>query len=295
MGIPTYIVEEHKEAFYCWHYMIHAGEIPPVNNILLHVDTHDDFSGGYIGADFLQKEMDLPTAHHYAYDVLNILNFIKPAILKKIFSVAVWLNNDNKPVEEQFIRIGLSDQGFVGEFPIPPEEMRKPGEQPDNVVDIFNIRGTICDDYRTVPPLPLVLDIDLDFFCCDASCSYARNRYLEITKDEYERYQNDPYHLLRMEFSYFKPYKKDGRYFLSVNENIDKEYASEQQIIARMNDFFLWLDRRQIVPAAIDICRSRFSGYLPAPVFPWIENELLTRLNNFYGIDIKCRPGTEIP
>lgn len=40
--IPTFIIEEHHEAFIAWNYAVQKGLIPPTGNTLFHVDEHSD-------------------------------------------------------------------------------------------------------------------------------------------------------------------------------------------------------------------------------------------------------------
>ncbi len=43
-SIPTFIVEEHHEAFLIWKYAIQNNLIPAKGNHLFHVDEHSDMS-----------------------------------------------------------------------------------------------------------------------------------------------------------------------------------------------------------------------------------------------------------
>ena len=84
----------------------------------------------------------------------------------------------------------------------------------------------------------------------------------------------------------------DGRCFLRFEKGGDKgvPWESKEEVMNRMELFFAWLRRYRIEPAAIDIARSYYSGFVPRPMYPWLEDEFLRRLGSAYEIDIKCRP-----
>ena len=136
------------------------------------------------------------------------------------------------------------------------------------------------------------VDVDLDYFVWDNSLSTAEPRRIEITKEQYELIQKDSFHYLRIEpkLSY-RTVEENGRYYLESAACIPADPMPDKEtILERMDNFFAWLKDKNIQPAAIDICRSRISGYLPRTVFPWIEEEFLERLGRLYAIEIKARP-----
>ena len=52
----------------------------------------------------------------------------------------------------------------------------------------------------------------------------------------------------------------------------------KERIKNRINHLLDWLETEKIKIAVVDICRSRYSGYLNNEIFPWVEEEFLKKL-----------------
>ena len=50
--IPVTIMNEHRDAYWHWHWIIDQGIVPHDGNYLLHIDHHDDFEDAVTGAIF---------------------------------------------------------------------------------------------------------------------------------------------------------------------------------------------------------------------------------------------------
>lgn len=305
MKIPTYIVEEHKEAFYCWNYMIACGEIPPFGNLLFHVDSHGDFEGDRYRFDLNSLPVSLEESKKLAYEKMGIAEFIKPAVYQRIFTKIVFMlaSMQDEIVEHKFKALAYED-GVLLEKDLDERTLEYITSQEQQGV-LLNTRpyhyfvgGHAF--YQIMKETPYVLDIDLDFFCCDNTLSSATApRRVEITQEQYHKIVDNPYHFLRIDHSLFCfAYEEKGKYYLDLpGPDKSKEPAPipKKTIMFNIDKFFNYLKGNYPPPVAIDICRSRISGYLPHYAFPWVEEEVLQRLQQLYDMEIKCRPNFEYP
>ncbi len=289
---PLFIMEEHHEAFFIWHYAIQQQLMKASGNTLLHVDEHAD-----IGAPRLFKSVDtlgtdLHDIYRFTFDELSCFEFIVPSLYLGFFKELVWIRQSPER---------RSDQVAVVRAP------QKPGQ-------LFEILGyNVFGDNPTLPPsaprdghrvryrhqsgtdaLPtltdVVLDIDLDYFSCEDAVNLPQK--LEVSPDEYEKFQTDRYHFLRInQGSRIKMQEEEGRYFLYLKNYPEAAPTplrmSEQAIIARLDGFVAFLQDKQVKPQIIDIARSRFSGYTPHDQWQFIEENLIQRLSTLYDLDIK--------
>lgn len=295
MKLPTYVVEERKESFYCWHYMKNMGEIAPANNILVNADERIDLNAIFAGNDFLNQKMDLGMAHFFAYERLCNRDYLMPALLQKMFSIVVFIRKDVANNSHQYSRILLDDVGIIHAINVEPNNVQPVMNYEDRTVDVHFINGGMNNQYGVIPPFPMVLNIDLGFFACDYACRTASNNKVEITEEEYRRFLNNTYHVCRTEFPGCEVKKENNRFYLVFTRPQFGNNCSEENVVRNMDNFFRWLKTFQSAPAAIIISRSRITGYLPYWVFPKIENELLAGLDAVYGIDVKCRPSFDLP
>jgi hypothetical protein len=142
--------------------------------------------------------------------------------------------------------------------------------------------GGLAGDFRT--PQPVVLDVDLDYFCWDDSRSGMPEDRLEITEDAYRSMRDNPYHPFRLlPRIIVRPAEEGGRYYLRYS-NMPKPdpLPSEERVNKRIDAFAAWLARNEVRPRMISICRSRHSGYTPASMWRAIEKRLLERLTEKY-------------
>lgn len=286
MAISVYIMEEHKEAYYYWHLMQEKNEIKATGNYLLHIDHHDDAFAGRYSFD-LEVKPTLEEAKHRAYEVLGIGDFIAPAIYEGLFDHFYYLRNfDNKTSEvAAYVKKEPNDTLTIRYM----NELLKlfgANKALGNISRYQYIVGGMGKLVKAIEQ-PLVLDVDLDYFAWDNSLSSAGNYRIEITKEQYEEIIGDTYHPLRIQGKPQYTYIEEaGHYYLESLKGHSREIPSKEKILERMNNLFAWFKEADIQPAAIDICRSRLSGYLPRTLFPWIEEEFLTRLGKAYDIHV---------
>lgn len=290
MTIPVYIMEEHKEAYYYWHLMRSKGEIAATNNFLLHVDHHSDFSAGHYPFNLAETEISVEEAKRRSYELLGIADFIVPAIYEGLFDEYQYVYSFKTELQQQELYI-RKDENWLEVKLLKPELKIFLRGKSLNRRAFNSITGGLATFTKDAAK-PLVLDVDLDYFCWDNSLITAGVNRIEITKAQYEEIVGNTYHPLRlMAKPKFAFIKEEEHYYLEVLQQIKSKTIPDQQtILERMDNFFAWLKDQNIMPAAIDICRSRISGYLPRTVFPWIEEEFLTRLEKLYEIEIVEKP-----
>lgn len=294
MAIPVYIMEEHKEAYYYWYLMLANKEIDNANNYLLHVDHHADNQGGVYSFTVAEAPVSLEEAKRLSYEELGIADFILPAIYQRLFDQMYYLlqfGNKSKSYDCILLCQNQNTLGIRLNNPLIRKAMTMGMPQVANIHSFEYLYGGLGELNKPADK-KLVLDVDLDYFVWDNSLSTAEPRRIEITKEQYELIQKDSFHYLRIEpkLSY-RTVEENGRYYLESAACIPADPMPDKEtILERMDNFFAWLKDKNIQPAAIDICRSRISGYLPRTVFPWIEEEFLERLGRLYAIEIKARP-----
>ena len=78
--IPTYIIEEHHEAFIVWNQMISEKQISSQNNILFHFDEHDDLCAPSFNRSIHDLSNDLKSVVNFTFKEMGIASFIIPSI-----------------------------------------------------------------------------------------------------------------------------------------------------------------------------------------------------------------------
>jgi hypothetical protein len=106
--IPTFIIEEHHEAFIVWNYAIQQGWLPATGNCLFHVDEHSDMGTPRFNESIHSLNGDMVKVKEFTYQELNIASFVIPACYREIFNQVYWIRQKHrktlhKPVE-MFVR-----------------------------------------------------------------------------------------------------------------------------------------------------------------------------------------------
>ncbi len=287
MSIPLYRIEEHHEAFYYWNLFIEKGYIRKNDNYLLHIDHHDDMEGGGYNWDFTRTDMSLEEARKLTYDGLGIADFIVPAIFQGIFSevhIVKSLTRTPMVQEEQFVKQTGGCKLTRGKV-IPFLHASWRGRT-DSPYRFFTWREGCFEPAGMEKDI--VLDIDLDYFCWDDSLKSVPPKRMEITEQAYQEFIQNPYHSFRiLPKRLLHVEEETGRYYLVYEEHIpQKEPSDRERILKRMDRLLRWFTECRIEPKAIDICRSRYSGYLHSSVYPWLEEEWMQRLQKNMDIEI---------
>ena len=167
-GIKTAIVDDHHEAFYWW------WDSKLKDATLFHVDGH---------TDMWEAHVDRKLASPEDYMQLNIANFICPAVHHGIVSPLYWMNPHS--TERRLQYFGKPRTTFSEREVILREQNYKYGWDSLDWEKIIKMEGDIIPtDMITVPSnLPLILDIDLDAFCCHRNETIA---FLPIKSEYYK-------------------------------------------------------------------------------------------------------------
>jgi hypothetical protein len=280
---PLYIVEEHHEAFFVWGYAMLHGQLAPSGNALLHVDEHADLSVPAFHSPARERKTDLPSLAAFTYHHLGIASFILPAVYQGIFDEICWVHP--RVAKGRATRLIISS--FEGDamnlqmIPAPAQ-----AQEPGGDGRFFDYRlQAVTEPYTATRPV--VLDIDIDFFSSDERSKSCR---LEVTRDEYEKFHRDPYHMLRlMPNKAARASIEDGRYFLEVTSSHPEPVLlpppTPAQIAERVEVFVAFLKMSAVQPQIIIVCRSRFSGFTPTDQWEFIEQTVLAGLRELYTFE----------
>jgi hypothetical protein len=287
--IPTYIIEEHHEAFIVWHDAIQKGYIPPIGNVLFHVDEHSDMGTPRFNTSIHELNGDLNVIKDFTYKELNIASFIMPALYENIFNQIHWIRQKHRKPEVRHEEMYIRSYNQSGKRLMSGK--------------INTLKETVTDpdrkyfDYflRTVEQIPnekkVVLDIDLDYFSCSGNPLELNEINIEITIDEYNEFISNKYHPIKFSgLGRIEAVKKAEQYYFIIN-NYNETYTnelqvSEESIIQRIEKFLMFLTEKKCTPVLINICRSRFSGYTPKDQWEFIEQNLFSYLNSMYNIEL---------
>ncbi len=171
-GIPTGIVNNHNEAFFYWM------ESNLKKATLFHVDAHPDMKN----AVYIKK-----VESAYDYDKMNTANFICPAVNLEIISSIYWMNPHS--IERRLQELGLTETGFKKPLKSYRQENKSYFLQKkfNYLWGSFHLelgKGEIkTKDNLAIPQGPLILDIDIDAFCCHLTKTI---RYLPVSEQVYD-------------------------------------------------------------------------------------------------------------
>ncbi len=288
--IPTFIIEEHHEAFIIWNYAIQQGLIHPSNNILFHVDEHSDMGSPRFNKSILSLNGGISEVKDFTYNELGIAGFIVPAVYKNIINKVYWIRQ--KHAKRRTVKMFVRSYNRAGKKLIMGKE--KVIDQKKKVTTNID-KKNFTYFHRTIEQIPhcknVILDVDIDYFSSVTNPNELEELYIEITKNEYNSFISNKYHRLHyVGIQNIQAIIRNNKYYYVFNnyEEVypDKLTVDENTIEERINKFINILIGKKIEPAIINICRSRFSGYTPKEQLNFIESNLLEQLNNIYSIDI---------
>lgn len=287
--IPTYIIEEHNEALPIWIQCLQNGIIDKNGNSLIHIDEHSDMGVPHFNSSILG--INVGNAKQFTVEEIGIGAFIVPSIYLGIFKKVSWVKiGQNVKRNKLYVR-SYNAQGLrliMG----PVNDEIIDAQRNDSDVKVFDYCLDSIDSIEN--DSSLVLDIDLDYFSCTGNPIELKNISIEITKEEHERFNTNPYH--RVRFLGFKPrvHCEDGRYFLILNDykhsyphihpfNLKVDFDT---ITSRVMTLIDCLKEKHIVPRVITICRSRYSGFTDEEQWWTIEHLLLQELSKIFPIHV---------
>ena len=276
MPIPLVAFEEHYEAFFVWHHARRVGWLEESANWLLHVDEHDDLRLP-VSREALPDRDDVEATARYTYRCLNISSFIWPTVHAGLFDRYDWLRRRHDASTGQPERIGLSFD------PQRTWKAWRTHEAPAEI-ELTCTRIEPSDSIRT--NAPVALDIDLDYFAVNA----PEDRPLSRTRLEPAFAQEvlaNPYHWMRVEGYPFRVEQQpDGNWVLvPVDELPRRKQRPQHDVEEALDRFAEQLDRSELKPALITICRSEYSGSTPAELTLQIETGLRRRLAERYDLE----------
>lgn len=288
--IPLVLVEEHHEAFYVWHYAVRKGWMAAEGNTLLHFDAHSDMALPRLRRP-LDSIGDLIDLAEFTYRELNIGDFIWPAVYQGFFNRVLWvryrqklseggwrtilIGSKNRQRTEFFTASSLTSSPYAG-----AEDIRSVDYAPMSTEECLKTDQ------------PIVLDIDLDYFCCN---EYPRLpvQEVETTRSVYEEFHHNPYHFLHFAIGKISVVARAGRYFLVYDDFPSRDdpdppaSATERgQILEKIQDCAEFLKSYFVVPPLIVLCRSVHSGYTPREQSVFVEKTLIEYLDQMYKLDV---------
>ena len=287
--IPSYVFDEHNEAFYFWHKARYEGYLTKPLDIY-HVDAHSDMAE----LQMLTRSLywtdsckDDYLGHHreIACQELGIDNFIIPAVLGDLirnvyFVYPSWRKYKRRRSRESVTTAFGEGKVFKHGVKMSPSDKDKMAIAYPDLTQYSYIRT----DIEGIPAKrKVILDIDLDYFACTDSITNSMSYRLAITEDQYRnqeafREENKSLQYSGLEIDFEQ--NGQGRFaIVRFKKEAEQNYFPTESEIKRETDRLVEvLTEKKIRPVVITICRSCISGYCPPGYFEMIEEYLLQRL-----------------
>ncbi|WP_342558046.1 UPF0489 family protein [Metasolibacillus sp. FSL K6-0083] len=248
------IIQEHNEAFYK---IIEHISFEDEKYVLIHIDEHHDFGTPIIRKDDLMNYRK--NLKDITYSQLRVSDYIIPLFHLGKIDTSMWLSNNEKEYYYEFItfeELISNDHIMIGTKSVQPSgNNNKFLEVKPNSNVIPFIKGR-----------KLILSIDLDYFsCCDEA---GERTVIEITKQEFERFNSDLYHKSRLNFgSRVSCHTNNDKYYM-IHQHMDGKFVNKQrsweEINTKLAEFDLFLNSNKINPDIVIVCNSLISGYTPS-------------------------------
>ncbi|MDR2755390.1 MAG: UPF0489 family protein [Planctomycetaceae bacterium] len=267
------IVEEHHEVFPIWlHYFRKKKDVTPMT--LLRFDAHDDLRTGFFATDLRQLPNDEISLQKIIHSEFHFDDYILPAVYLGIFDHIIWM----RP-EVLFGGSGSSEQKYVRSWQDAGKSLiLGNGQSPNIDAKHFTLKTGSLQTSDLLQNID-ILDIEYDYFYCVRSPCVAQR--LEITHEEYRRYETGNYHFARLHFRTIAE-KQDGRFYLvfypyhcSFPSPLEIDNVTLSDSVHR---FCETLINSETSPKLITLCRAVHSGYCRQEQALIIEEILLDQL-----------------
>lgn len=283
MPVPLITIEEHHEAFFVWNWAVHVNYIPSHGCTLLHVDEHADMALPRL-REALPERCDLEAAADFTYSELGINNFIWPAVYQGLFHRVFWLRVAHAPTAGSWRRVTVYPTNsarteFATAIGDPSPDLAARGRTIEY--------APITTGQRYSGSSPVVLDIDLDYFCWNDYPDIPEYR-VEISAAAYNDFHRDRYHFLRIAPSAKISAIADKGHFYLRYEDIPKRTARvtpRETVEKRLAGFAQYLRRWEIKPALVVVCRSLYSGYTQREYAGMVEREVIAFLDDISPVE----------
>jgi hypothetical protein len=286
--IPLIAFEEHYEAFFVWHHARDAGWLAESNNILLHVDEHADLRLP-MSREPLPARHDAVAAARYAYTDLNISSFIWPSVYAGVFDRLYWLRRRHEAGAgvRSHVTLGFDPQ----RLPLPWSKSEHGALEPRQAIpsEVACEYTRLEPEHRFRPTAPVALDIDLDYFAVNEIADRPVS-HMRLDEAFARDVLQNPYHWMRVEGYPFRVEQDEhGHWNLVPVEEVPRRPrppASQAQGGSdALRRFGAHLDRSELKPSLITICRSEYSGSTPASLALQIEQEVRNLLTARYDVE----------
>ena len=271
---PTYIIDEHNEAFLVWSNIF--SNIAPIKRHLIHIDEHADF-----GIPFLTKPVpdQFSTAEQlvdFTYRQLTIGTFLIPSAIRKFFSVLTWIK-PSFPISSTLENIYINYNPELYKISILNNPINN-CTQLEYISSIWQDKIFNSDNW--------MLDICLDAF--NPNKILTPDPFtLEITKIEFERLNYHDINVWNMRYgASVTTAIKDNRYYF----NIDFSKWSSQENIAldnninnNLKNLEKFINSTSTLPDVITICRSIRSGHTRRDEVESIQDFVLKTLKSKFN------------
>ncbi|WP_442591400.1 UPF0489 family protein [Pedobacter sp. AW31-3R] len=293
MKIKTFILEEHNEAYMVWQYALKSDLIKKKNNTLIHIDEHSDMGVSQYKTSIYDSSLSFKAIRDFTYNEVSIGGFIVPAVLLGLFDKVFWIKqHHHKKRYGHFSMLARSYNAAGKKIKCSKTDAEAAAENIAEGSDLKRFDYYLHHAEDMIPAHDLLLDIDLDYFCCTGDPQKMKETYIEITKDEFDEFNVDKYHMLRyvMLDQQIETLQIQDKYYYVIN-NFKEVYpfaenVEEEIIQTRISSLIKNLKEKKIIPSIITICRSKISGYTPDNKCEFIQKNLLDQLQALYDLDI---------